>query len=380
MKDIQGIPVVISRGTPYEIGLNHGRSNPDRVAKSFEYNLKSCIDNGFAKEELYKVAMGFVKPVEKYNKDYIEEITGIADGSGLKFEDLMVLNSRTELQKLIWNRRDADHRIVGWKAPMNEACTSIAVTGERTADGAVYVGQNWDNDAKYEECLHFHVIEQANGKPTIASCGEAGIICRSGMNSFGIGDGVNSLTTDAPVDLEGVPLQFLLRGVLDSRDLGEAITALNLGRNATVNNILIAQKDNEAISVELDSGCAGILYARDSILTHANHYVAPGHPRPPYLDKGNGSTFIRHNRSDKLLRAVEGKITMDDVWGVFSDHGNRPASICRHTDPTKERADQCETVFSFLCNLTTMEMYMSPAKRPCEGYVKLRPFDWLKEE
>ena len=29
--DIGGIPVVISKGTPYEIGLNHGKSCPDRV-------------------------------------------------------------------------------------------------------------------------------------------------------------------------------------------------------------------------------------------------------------------------------------------------------------------------------------------------------------
>ena len=42
--------------------------------------------------------------------------------------------------------------------------------------------------------------------------GEAGIICRSGMNSAGLGDGVNTGTTNAPVNFEGVPLQFLLRG------------------------------------------------------------------------------------------------------------------------------------------------------------------------
>ena len=49
------------------------------------------------KEELVRIAMGFVKPVERYNPDYIEEVQGIADGAGMKFEELMVLNSRTEL-------------------------------------------------------------------------------------------------------------------------------------------------------------------------------------------------------------------------------------------------------------------------------------------
>ena len=98
MKEIGGIPVVISRGAPYEIGYSHGKSHPDRVRKSYEYNLKSCLERGdVTKEELVRIAMGFVKPVERYNPDYIEEVQGIADGAGMKFEELMVLNSRTAL-------------------------------------------------------------------------------------------------------------------------------------------------------------------------------------------------------------------------------------------------------------------------------------------
>ena len=111
MKEIGGIPVVISRGAPYEIGYSHGKSHPDRVRKSYEYNLKSCLERGdVTKEELVRIAMGFVKPVERYNPDYIEEVQGIADGAGMKFEELMVLNSRTELQKLGWNKLDGGEK------------------------------------------------------------------------------------------------------------------------------------------------------------------------------------------------------------------------------------------------------------------------------
>ncbi|MBS5607664.1 C45 family autoproteolytic acyltransferase/hydolase [Enterocloster lavalensis] len=378
MKEIGGIPVVISRGAPYEIGYNHGKSHPDRVRKSYEYNLKSCLERGdVTKEELVRIAMGFVKPVERYNPDYIEEVQGIADGAGMKFEELMVLNSRTELQKLGWNKLAGGEKNSYQKALGEmEACTSIAVTGERTVDGATYVGQNWDNFVWSEECLIYHIIEQKNGRPSIAYCGEAGIIARSGLNSCGIGDGVNSLSTNAPVNLEGVPLQFLLRGVMDSRDLGEAIDALNGGRNAAVNNILIAQKDNEAVDVEMDSGCCGILYGSDGILTHANHYVSPGHPRYPYLDVFKGNSVIRHHRSGKLLRGIYGKISLEDIQRVFSDHGNAPQSICRHRDLSLEWDKQTETVFSFVSNLTTLEMRLAP-HNPCEGFLSIKPFDLL---
>lgn len=378
MKEINGIPVVISKGTPYEIGYNHGNSHSDRVYKSFEYNLKSCLERGdVSREELYRIAVGFMKPVEAYNQDYIEEVQGIADGAGMRLEDIMLLNARTELQKLFWNKRDQNGEFRYQRAVEGmEACTSIAVTGERTADGAAYVGQNWDNFAWAGECLIYHIIRQEGGKPSIAYCGEAGIITRSGLNSCGIGDGVNSLSTNAPVNFEGVPLQFLLRGVLDSRNLGEAIDALNGGRNAAVNNILIAYRDNEAADVEMDTGCCGILYPENGILTHANHYVCPGHPVQPYLDVFKGNSFIRHNRSRKLLEAVEGKIRLQDIQNVLSDHGNCPQSICRHGDESLPKERQSETVFSFVSNLTTLEMSLAP-HNPCKGFVTFKPFDLL---
>lgn len=378
MQDINGIPVVISRGTPYEIGYNHGKSHPGRVHKSFEYNLKSCLERGdVSREELYRIAVGYMKPVEAYNRDYIEEVQGIADGAGMRLEDIMLLNTRTELQKLFWNRRDKNGEFQYLKAVEGmEACTSIAVTGERTATGATYVGQNWDNFAWAEECLIYHIIRQQGGKPSIAYCGEAGIITRSGLNSCGIGDGVNSLSTNAPVNFEGVPLQFLLRGVLDSRNLGEAIDALNGGRNAAVNNILIAYRDNEAADVEMDTGCCGILYPEDGILTHANHYVCPGHPVRPYLDVYKGNSFVRHNRSRKLLNAVKGKISIEDIQNVFADHGNAPQSICRHGDETLPKEKQSETVMSFISNLTTLEMSLA-TQNPCRGFITFKPFDLL---
>ena len=362
--DIAGIPLVVSKGTSYEIGLNHGKAHPDRVGKSLEYNLKSCVDQSkLTTKELYKYAAGFIKPVEDAYPEYISEIQGIADGAGLKLEDLMVLNSRTELQKLCWN-------------PKNEDCTSIAVTGERTVDGATYVGQNWDNAAWAKECLIYHVIQQENGKPSIAYCGEAGIIARSGMNSYGIGDGVNSLSTNAPVNLEGIPLQFLLRAVLDSKNIGEAVDALN-GKNAAVNNILIAQKDGLAVDVEMDSGCCGIVYDENGILIHTNHYISASHPRYPYLDGFKGNSVARYERGRKLLGEIEGGISIDDIQNVLADHGNAPQSICRHLDGVPGENGSIETVFSFVCNLSTLEMRLAP-HHPCEGFLKIRPFDFLE--
>lgn len=397
MNSIGHIPIVISRGTPYEIGLNHGRTASDRVRKSCEGNVNSFIGKIITRLEAERLATRFAENVRRFRPEYLEEIRGIAEGSGLPFMDIMILNCRTELQKIKWNKQD---RQGAWELNQavraselskagdssfedgsfggrHEHCTSIAVTGERTADGATYVGQNWDNWAWSEDCIIFHVIEQEGGKPAIAYCGEAGIITRSGMNSCGIGSCVNTLTTDAPVNLDGIPLQFLLRAVLDSRDLAEAVDACANGKNGAVNNILLASASGDALDVEMDTGCSGMLYQRDGILVHSNHYESVGHPAAPYRQMISGSSYLRFHRADRLLRRLD-RITKEDIQQVLADHGNAPSGcLCRHCNEAKASKDQLETVMSFLCNLMTLEFSLAP-HYPCQGYETFKPFDLLK--
>jgi len=368
------IPVIVSRGTPYEIGFNHGKQAAEKVRASFDFNYRTFRTDLFSEKELTDISMRFAQNVHAWNPDYIDEIRGIADGSGMRFEEIMMLNCRTELQKMVWNRRGEDETLQSG----GESCTSVAVCGSRTADGCTYAGQNWDGDITVCGNMIYHVLRQENGKPDIAYCGEAGIICRSGINSSGLGDGVNSLNTNGPVDFSKIPLQFILRGVLDAGDLAFAADAANYGRGAAVNSILIAHKDGDALNVEMDHGCCGITYSGDGILAHANHYVSPGHPRYPSIERGKGNSFVRHGRINRLLREIPGKISMEDVERILSDHGNAPSCICRHDDPLAASfpGSKGVTVFSYLANLNTLEVHLAP-ERPCMGYVNFRPFDWL---
>lgn len=41
-----------------------------------------------------------------------------------------------------------------------------------------------------------------------------------------------------------------------------------------------------------------------------------------------------------------------------------------------DRDKQTETVFSFVSNLTTLEMRLAP-HNPCEGFLSIKPFDLL---
>ncbi len=375
MNYINDVPIVISKGTPYEIGFSHGTKARDRIKKSLQYNLATCVRKGsFTLDDARDMAMQFVKPVQEYQPDYIEEIRGIAEGSDNTFQDIMLLNCRTEIQKyLAW--KDKNKKIKPEFADTeSESCTVIAVTGERSKNGDTYIAQNWDNRTWARECLIFHVIHQDNGRPSIAYIGEAGIISRFGMNSAGIGSGCNSLYSNSPVDMNGVPLQFLIRGILDSTDLCMAVDACNCGQNAAVNNMLIAYKDGEAADVEMDYQCAGLLYPENGALTHANMYVSPGHPRYPYVDTSKANAFFRHYRTRKLIQSID-KISSEDIEKVLSDHCNKPQSICRHGEPWLPEEKRAVTVFSYICDLNDLSMRLAIGC-PCGGYQTIYPFSF----
>lgn len=380
---IQGVPIVISKGTPYEMGYQHGKAVPERVKRSFDLMLLLCQKKlNISKDECLKIAMKFFPTVEAYNKDYLIELQGIADGAGLSFEELMFLNARTEMLKLANNR--TPDGVIHFD---ETGCTSFAVTGEVTDTGHTYVGQSWDNIHACQETLIAHLIIGKSTKPSVFYVGEAGIIGRMGINSSGIGGGVNSLSTNGPVNFKGVPLQFVLRGVMDTNNLADAIEAVTRMPNGAVNNIMIGYKDNEAVDVEIDHDNCECLYPEDSIITHTNHYVHPNRPHYPYHCVYTGSSIVRKGRSDKLLRKAlkeNGTISRTAIQKIYMDHGNYPYSICVHcAHPEQDLSFQNQTNTAFICDLTNLTMDVAVGN-PCEsGFITVSPFKDLvttKEE
>ncbi|MGE4354143.1 MAG: C45 family autoproteolytic acyltransferase/hydrolase [Oscillospiraceae bacterium] len=371
--DIQGVPIVISRGNSYELGRQHGQAARARIQNTIDVMLYLCQQNvGLDNAQARELAMKFLPNVEKYDSRYVEELRGIADGSGLDFEDIMVINARTELLKL-------PKKPLGGGVDMRQTgCTSVAVTGEVTSDSSTYVGQTWDFLKISMDSLIAHLIIPDDGRPSVFYVGEAGLISRMGINSVGIGGGVNSLSTSGPVNLSGIPLQFVLRGVMESRNLAEAIEAVQRMPNGAVNNIMIGYRDSEAVDVEIDHDNCECLYPQDSIITHTNHYVHPNRPHYPYHCIYTGSSIVRKGRSEKLLRGIKNKkgcITPEDIMEVFTDHGNYPYSICVHGDETEPYSHQTDC--AFICNLSTLEMDISIGN-PCKnGFLRVRPFEDL---
>src|SRR5215469_495882 len=98
---------------------------------------------------------------------------GIAAGAEVAFEDVVLLNARTEILKLA-ERPDVRARLME-----SEGCTGVVVLPEATADRGVIHAQNWDWKAECAETAIVLRIRSDDG-PDILTFTEAGGLARSG--------------------------------------------------------------------------------------------------------------------------------------------------------------------------------------------------------
>jgi isopenicillin-N N-acyltransferase-like protein len=244
----------------------------------------------------------------------------------------------------------------------SQECTAVAVLPEVTAEQKIWIGQNWDWLPRLKGSLILLEIEQPK-RPTILMVAEAGIVGKIGMNSSGIGVCLNILSANGPK--RGVPVHVILRGILNSDTLGDALGAILRMGSGGCSHFLIATQEGEAIGMEVGFQDVDPLYPREGMLTHANHFLRD---RSGRVDQGRvrfPDSLLRDYRALKLLRQKKEKLTLSDLQGVLQDHFNYPHSICRHPDSGKDEWEEIISLVSIVMDLTSGTIYLAEGP-PCK--------------
>lgn len=361
------IPVICAEGTNYEIGYAHGFQGRKQVNITLANLKKTSLETaGCDWEGCKRIASAFMDVVKSKVPEYLDEIRGIADGSGNSFEDIFALNCRTELGGQFARQYGVNMETV---RKMVGGCSVMGITQKRTSTGTNLYCQNWDSSPAQLETLVF-VIARQKDKPAIAWAGEAGLICRmGGMNDRGIGLGGNTLSTDAPIDFDGLPLQFAYRYIMDQKTFPDAVAAAVDSHVASNINLMVAGPEGEMVDVEVEYKGYGILNKKNGVISHANTYKHPKLPSAPYREMDYPRGVLRSFRLDTLVEELEGnELGVEDIKRIMTDHqANYPFSICRHGSDTM-------TVFSSISDLNKLEMHLSIGN-PCEGYYCFKPFE-----
>ncbi len=357
-------PYICCEGSPYEIGVAHGKQGKEYIQTSIDCYRSMFLDySGIDWETARRYAHTFIPAIEKYDPDIMEEIRGIADGSGFHLDEILALNVRSEI---VLQGSQV-------KAILDGGCTSCAFMPYKTESGDVLLAQNWDWKEIAQGALIILEIHQQE-KPDILMVTEAGIVGKIGFNSAGIGVCLNALGSDQRWNGETVPLHIALRGVLNSLTLSDAIG--NAGRTplACCANFMMAGASGQVITVEIGPGEIDVIYPEKGYVTHTNHFYGP---RTAHIrDTGRialPDTYLRLGRINDLLRALgEKKVTVDDIQNILRDHLGSPDSICRHNDLNEPEGMRMQTNFSIIMDLSKREMLYTPGS-PCkQEYTSLK--------
>lgn len=358
-------PVIHASGTPYEIGFAHGQGAKEQIRYSLDtYRAMFWDYSSISWEKACRYARTFIPAINAYDPDYMEEIRGIAEGSGYTVDDILALNVRSEIVFQSAQVEDAP----------TDGCTAFVFTPEMTENGHLLIGQNWDWKGSIQQgCIILH-IWQNGSKPDITMVTEAGIIGKIGFNSAGIGICLNALGSSMKAEGQTIPLHIAMRGVLDSTTLSDAIRASTKMPLACSAHFMLGSANGEGVSVEMGGGDFDVAYAEEGFLAHTNHFI---HPRLNYVPDTTKTalpdSFLRLGRMRTMVKNLGHKVSVLDIKEMMKDHRSFPDSICRHDDVLEPEAKRLCTVFSIIMDLEREEMYFSPGC-PCSCEYHLMKF------
>ncbi|MEJ2165184.1 MAG: C45 family autoproteolytic acyltransferase/hydrolase [Desulfobacterales bacterium] len=355
--NIEPIPVIeLNQTDPKKRGQAYGEAARDRIDKIIAaYREIFHRTTGDTWEQTVDRGAPFIIRAKAFAPDLVEEIQGIADGAGRAFEDIFLLNARSEI---LFNPQ-----------VLARECTAMAALPEATRNGETLLAQNWDWYNEVVNCQVILKIGPREAKPALITFTEAGQLAKIGLNAAGIGLVVNNLTSDQP--RAGVPWIFLTRRVLESSSLAQALGyVLNAGRAHSI-NFLIGYAAGEAVNLETSPVEAHVLWPENGICVHTNHYLNPGKNfrdlkplRDPYP-----STYLRCRRAQKMAAEVKGNIDVPEIQNILKDHMDKPFSVCMHRNPAVEPLLQIATCLSIVMNLSRQQIHYTLGN-PCRGEVQ----------
>jgi isopenicillin-N N-acyltransferase like protein len=325
--DYAPFPLIELVGSPHERGRTHGKAATDRIKRGIAMYSESLLTNGVDWKHLEQRAEAMVPAVEKFDAAYVEEMRGIAEGSGQTFAGIMLMNARTEMVAASRQQQARQH--------FPDGCTAALALPEASADGTLLHGQNWDWRAECAETGVVLCLRRDDG-PDILTFTEAGGLARSGLNSAGLGLTANALECDRDYQRgAGVPLPFIRRKVLESRHLAEAVRTIvstpKLGSNHMAVSQATADGAAEAFGFECAPDETFWLAPERGVYVHANHWIAES-ARAKVKDTGLAETpcsIYRDKRVRDQLAPKRGKLTLEDFRSAFFDDWGSPWSVCR---------------------------------------------------
>jgi hypothetical protein len=330
--------VAYVQGEPYQMGLQHGtllRSQLRSLVRNYLYGRLIVDYHSSHFWLLYQARLldgGIPDPLR-------QEMQGIADGAGLSYQDVLLLNTVPDLQALTrkvpsWGLFPAFFSSSSQGVPPVRPllCAAFAAWGRATADGELLVGHNLDTAESdlLEQNLALIVRQPSRGDSSVALglVGTVGVW--TGMNEEKVIVALSS-SPSADVAVSGQPLPLLLRQVLESSGTGsEAADLLLSAKRLYGGNVILGDgRAPQGVVLEL-SAHQHALFAADEgsdFLLRTNHFLdseLASAQRSVLSAEELASSEVRMERLQRMLESNQGWIGTDKALAFLGGMDDLP--------------------------------------------------------
>jgi hypothetical protein len=280
--------------------------------------------------------------LEQYAPELLVELRALGEEAQVDYDSLLTLSLTAPFEP---------------ESVPPPSCTVLAVMPERTKDGRIIVGRNYDffHDVSEEGATTFLAYPEG----AYASLGNCDIWVgrEDGINEAGLF--VGQAACFLPGLQPGLTFWFSGRMALDRcATVDEALELLTGIPHAASWTYLLADKSGKAAVVEPTIAEVAVRYPEDGLLVMTNHAVCPEWAGkeafvPP-------SSHPRYNRLHELLGG-DNQIGVEEVKAALRDH---EGLVCSHGESFPER--KFGTIWSVVARPGEREMHIA-AGYPCQS-------------
>jgi isopenicillin-N N-acyltransferase-like protein len=336
-------PFVELTGTPYEIGRGHGERLRDSIHLQLSEALEAASRHAaLSRAQALEWAERQLPKLERIGgADWIAELQGLADGARMSLAEAAALQVRPGT------------------GGMPEACTSLGVACDASATGEALGGQNRDLVPKYRGRMALLLL-RPQAKPALLMHSVPGEIGGVGMNSQGVAVFANSIWARSGRNWQAAPVTR--RAILECPSAEEAAARVRAMDGPAVGSFLVIDRSGRILNLEILPQGLGVISRDRGVFVRTNHCLdASVLPHEAERTPAPGSPG-RCARARDLLEPAAGRIGVETLKAVLSDHAGRPEPICRHAAD----ASAWETASCLIGDLGARTLHLSYGP-PCEG-------------
>lgn len=376
------LPVIELSGAPRERGRIYGETAKSLIASVIErwrFDLGNFSPDNTAANPVdpdiylneFFTQTNYLRSIKRWTPDLLDEVNGIAEGSGQHFKDILGLQLLDE-EWIFGLRRRLDKPV--------SKCTAFGVPNQSNAIS--YAGQNMDVPSWMEgyQVLLKIIPDKSNTPdlppPEALVFSIAGNIGLNGINASGVGITCNTLP-QLNYASDGLPVSFIVRSILQRSSIENAERYLLSIKHASGQNYILST----AGDMRCYECCATSVarYAPEELqgrVFHSNHPLVnrDGNNLMPEAKRRNENTVSRFNSIYNRLGNVSQPVCLDDIKAALSAHDDPNNPVSRVMNPDNSKSAMGYTAGSSIYEFGDIPCLHLAAGPPCETDFKLFEF------